>query len=108
MAKSDGSAIAAYGGYPRVLTNLVGAGNDIILGAPTGGGGAKGAATTTGGTQGAGGEEGGTPPGGGDVGGGAPGGGGEVWIPFFRYFAGVVLGAVGVVGRGLPVGWQKF
>ena len=94
MAKSDGSAIVAYGGYPRVLTNLVGAGNDIIFGAPTGGGGAKGVATTTGGTQGAGGEEGGTPPGGGDVGGGTPGGGGEVWIPFFRYFASALGGVI--------------
>ena len=77
-----------------MLTNLVGAGNDIICGAPTGGGGAKGPATTTGGTQGAGGEEGGTPPGGGDVGGGTPGGGGEVWIPFFRYFASALGGVI--------------
>lgn len=100
MTHSDGDSFATYTNYPRVLTNIMGAGANDTVGAPVGGGGAKGNATTTGGTQSGGGEVGGSPPAGNaKQSGGGQGGGGEVFIQFFRYFAGVLWGGVEFVVR---------
>lgn len=95
MVKNTSTALTTYTQYPQILTNIVGTGDGITIGAPVGGSGAKGAATTTGGTQSGSGETGGGAPGGNQPqSGGGSGGGGEVLVPFFRYYANIITGVV--------------